>query len=68
MGLKIKSEYSHTNVTLEKTEVAIKNGQSRETGSIGCIRHWTMTNKAKNTTQKYKNMTNTDPTKNTYIF
>ena len=34
---------------LEKTEVAIKNGQSRETANIGYIRHKTKTNK--NTTQ-----------------
>jgi hypothetical protein len=34
---------------LEKTEWAIKNGQSRETGNIGHTRHRTRTNK--NTTQ-----------------
>jgi hypothetical protein len=32
---------------LEKTEGAIKNGQSRETGNIGYIRHKTKTNKTK---------------------
>ena len=31
--------------TLEKTEVAIKNGQFRETGNVGYIRHRTKTNK-----------------------
>ena len=38
----------------EKTEVAVKNGQSRETGNIGHIRHKTKTNKTKNTTQHRK--------------
>jgi len=37
--------------TLKKTEVAIKNGQSRETGNIGRTRHETKTNKTMNTTQ-----------------
>jgi hypothetical protein len=32
---------------LEKTEGAIKNGQSRETGIIGYKRHKTRTNKTK---------------------
>jgi len=32
---------------LEKTEVAIKNWQSRETGNIGYTRHKTKTNKTK---------------------
>ena len=32
---------------LEKNEGAIKNGQSRDTGSIGCTRHIMKTNKAK---------------------
>jgi len=36
---------------LEKTEVAIKNWQSRETGNIGYTRHKTKTNKTKSTTQ-----------------
>jgi len=31
--------------TLEKTEGAIKNGQSRDTGSTGHTRHRTKTNK-----------------------
>jgi len=34
--------------TLEKTEVAIKNGKSRGTGNVGHIRHGT---KTKSTTQ-----------------
>jgi hypothetical protein len=49
---------------LEKTEEAIKNGQSRETGNIGYTRHMTKTNKKKNTTQKTKKMSNTGFTKN----
>ena len=48
---------------LEKTEVTIKNGQSRETGNIGYTRHTTKikkkTNKNHNTTQKTKKMSNT---------
>jgi len=40
--------------------VAIKNGQSRDTGNIGCTRHRTKTSKTKNTTQKTKKMSNTD--------
>jgi hypothetical protein len=39
----------------EKTEVAVKNGQSRESGNI---RHKTKTNKTKITTQKTKKMSN----------
>ena len=38
----------------EKTEGAIKNGQSRETGNIGYISHMTKTNKTTNTTQTIK--------------
>jgi hypothetical protein len=38
--------------TLEKTDVEIQNGQSRETGSITI--HRTNANKTKNTTQKTK--------------
>ena len=34
---------------LEKTEGAIKNGQSRQTGNIGNTRHKTKTNKNNNT-------------------
>ena len=45
---------------LEKTEGAIKNGQSRETGNIGYTRHRSKSNKTKNTTQKTKKMSNTD--------
>ena len=52
--------------TLEKTECAINNGQSRETGNIVHTRHRTKTNKTtiKNTTQKAKKMINTESTKN----
>jgi len=35
---------------LEKTEKAIRNGQSRETGNIRYTRHKTKTNLTKNTT------------------
>jgi hypothetical protein len=44
---------------LEKTEGAIKNGQSRETGNIGCRRHRTKTNNPQT-----KTMSNTARTKN----
>jgi hypothetical protein len=43
---------------LENTEVAIKNGQSRETGNIGYTRYRTKKNKTKNTTQKTKKISN----------
>jgi hypothetical protein len=58
---------------LEKTEGAIKNGQSRDTGSIGHTRHITKVNKKKTqqqhkkqaiTHQKTKKRSNTDPIKN----
>ena len=39
-----------TGQRLEKTKVAIKNGQSRETGNTGYTRHMTKPNKTKNTT------------------
>jgi hypothetical protein len=48
---------------VEKTEGAIKNRQSRETGNIEYTRHRTKTNKTNNTTQKTKKMSNTDPNK-----
>jgi hypothetical protein len=48
---------------LEKIEGAIKNRQPRDIGNIGHKRHGTKTNKAQNTTQKTKRMSNTDPTK-----
>ena len=48
---------------LEKTEGAIKNAQSRETGNIVYTRHRTETNKAKHTIQKNWKMSNTGPTK-----
>ena len=44
--------------------MAIKNGQSRETGNIWYTRHRAKTNKTKNTTQKTKTLCNTDPTTN----
>jgi hypothetical protein len=47
---------------LEKTEGAIKNGQSRDTGNIRYTRHRTKTNKTTNTTQKTKKMSNTNLT------
>lgn len=34
--------------TLEKTDVAVKNGQSRESGNIGCTRHKQNNNKKRN--------------------
>jgi len=45
-----------------KTKGAIKNEQSRKIGNIGYTRHRTNTNKIKNTTQKTKMMSNTEPT------
>ena len=39
---------------LEKTEGAIKDAKSRDTGNIGYTRHRTKTNKTKQTTQKTK--------------
>ena len=51
---------------LEKTEGAIKNGQSRDTGNSGYTRHKSKTNKKKhkNTTQHRKLRQNTTaPTK-----
>jgi hypothetical protein len=41
-------------------ERAIRNGQSRDTDNIGYTRHRAEINKAKNTTQKTKNMSNND--------
>ena len=52
------------NKTLEETEGATKNGQSRDTGNIGLTGSRTETIIKKNTTQKTKKMSNTDPTKN----
>ena len=52
---------------LEKTEVAIKNGQSRKTGNIEYTRHKTLTNKTKNKTQKTKKMSNTEPIKTSIL-
>ena len=49
---------------LEKTEGAMKNGQSRQTGNFGYTRHRKKTDKTKNTTQKTKKMSNTDLAKN----
>jgi len=40
--------------TLEKTEGAIKNGQSRDTGSTEHTRHRTKTNKTQHRTHKAK--------------
>jgi hypothetical protein len=41
---------------LEKTEEAIKNGQSKDTGNIGHTKHRTKINKTQSTTQKTKKM------------
>ena len=44
--------------------MAIKNGQSRDTGNIGHTRHKTKKqNKKQNTTQQAKAINNTNPTK-----
>ena len=50
--------------SFKKSEGAIKNGLSRDTGNTGNTRHKTETNKAQihNTTHKNKRMSNTDPT------
>ena len=48
---------------LEKTEGAIKNEQSRETGNTVYTRHMTRTSKTKTQHIKTKSMRNTDPTK-----
>ena len=45
---------------MEKTEGAIKNEQSRETGNIGETRHMAETNNAKYTAHKTKKMSKTD--------
>ena len=49
-----------------KTEGAIKNGLSRDTGIVGYTRHKMKRNitQKHNTTQKTKKMSNIDPTKN----
>jgi hypothetical protein len=49
--------------TLEKTEGAIKKGQSRESGNIWHTRRQTKQNTQHNTTQKAKKMNNIHPTK-----
>ena len=46
-----------------KPKGAIKNGESRDTGNMGYTRHSMKTSKRKNTTQKTKKMSNTDPKK-----
>jgi hypothetical protein len=53
-----------TSGLLFKIEGVIKNGQSREIANIGHTIHNTKRNKAKNTTQETKFMSNTDPTQN----
>ena len=45
-----QAQHTRTMFTSEKTEGAIKNGQSRVTGNIGHTRHKAKTNKAKITT------------------
>ena len=54
---------SSINKTLEKTEGAIKNGQSRDIGNIGQTIHKTKTSKTKNTTQTITKMSYTDTNK-----
>jgi len=41
--------------------MAVKNGQSRDTGNIGHKKHITKTNKPQNTTQKAKTFSNMNP-------
>jgi len=48
---------------LDKTEEAIKNWQSRDTGNTGYTIHRTKINKTKRTTHKTKLMSNIKPTK-----
>ena len=48
---------------LQKTEGAIKNGQSIDAGNIEYTRYRTQTNKANNTTQTTKKISSMDPTK-----
>jgi len=59
--------YTKQQLTLEKTEGALKNGQSRDIGNIGRTRHRTKIKKIQNqnteTMQKTKMMSNTDLTK-----
>ena len=53
---------------LEKTEGAIKNGQSRDTSWQYWVHKTPEGDKqSKNTTQKTKKISNTDPTKNRYV-
>jgi hypothetical protein len=47
---------------LEITEVAVKNGQSKDTGYIGHARNEEKQNTHKNKTQKSKKMSNTNST------
>jgi len=51
-----------TNNTLKRTEGAITNGQSRDSGNIEHSRHRMKTNKTKHTTQKTEKRINTDHT------
>ena len=55
-------EHYNLNKRSRKQKRAIKNRQSRDTGNIGCTSYRTETNKDKKTTQKAKNMSNTDTT------
>jgi hypothetical protein len=48
---------------LQKTEGAIKNGQSIDAGNIEYTRHRTQTNKANNVTQTTKKISSMDRTK-----
>ena len=53
--------YTQSKYTLEKTEETIKNGQTRDTGSIGHIRHRTkLTKHTKNIVQNTKMVAKSD--------
>ena len=49
--------------TFEKTELAIRNGQSGDTGNIGETRYRMKKNNTNSTKQKAKKISKKDPTK-----
>ena len=51
-------------INVREKRGVIRNGQHRDTGRFGYTRNRTKTNKTKNISQKIRNMSNTDPTKN----
>ena len=57
-------EHSVAKQTLATTEEAIKNGQSRDNGNIGHIKHRTKTSKTGKHNTENKKMSNTHPNKN----